>query len=378
MRHTLISLCIIWSINLFAQEKRPIDKIFDEVQKIDRKYWNRGSSDKFTFVTVEQQKEKAREYEEQVSLLQAIPSADLTNQELISRDIMLMILNDHLSTVKYKKYLLTFNAEGGFYNRSLLSLGTRKFNSAEGYKNYIKWLISYVDYLEYNRELLKEGIKENVLRPKVIVANALKLMQPWMEQDPEKNPFSAPLRNMPESVQGSEELYRKGIEVIKEDVIPAYSSIYKFLESDYMKKAPRKEGISNIKNGKEYYEDRIRFFTTMDMSPDSVYNLGMSEVKRIRSLMEDIIKESNFDGSFADFIDFLRTDPQFFAKTPQELLNYAAWLSKKAEGRLPSLFSDLYSLPFTVNRFLMQLLLLIQVGDMFLGAEKMTEQVYTG
>src|SRR5690606_15119126 len=107
--------------------------------------------------------------------------------------------------------------------------------------------------------------------------------------------------------------------------------------------------ISFVPGGKEYYENRVRFYTTLPLTPDSVHQLGLQEVARIRASMDKIIQEVNFKGSFADFLNFLRTDPQFYAKTPQELLNYASWLSKKAEAGLPKLFDKLYSLPFTVE-----------------------------
>ena len=122
-----------------------------------------------------------------------------------------------------------------------------------------------------------------------------------------------------------------------------------FIANEYTAASREKPGISFVPGGKEYYENRVRHYTTLPMTPDSVHNLGLSEVARIRTGMDKIIRDVNFKGSFADFLRFLRSDPQFYAKTPQELLNYAAWLSKKAEGQLPKLFNTLYTLPFTVE-----------------------------
>jgi uncharacterized protein (DUF885 family) len=131
--------------------------------------------------------------------------------------------------------------------------------------------------------------------------------------------------------------------------VATYQEVNSFFEGEYMTAAKDEPGISFIPGGKEYYENRVKHYSTLSLTPDSVHNLGLSEVARIKASMEKIIYDVNFKGSFADFIKFLRTDPQFYPKTPQDLLNYASWLSKKAEGKLPKYFNKLYTLPFTVE-----------------------------
>ncbi len=347
MRYSIVLLLITLSFGSISQD-RPIEKIFKNIQDIDRKYWKRGSASEFRFTKPEEEISKAEEYAIQVEKLDVLTG--LTRQEEISRDIMLMILEDHINSVKFKEYFLVFNAEGGFYGRPLFAINNRPFRKVEDYENYLKWMKSFTKYLEFNIGLLKQGIEENIVRPKVIVSNNIKLLEPWLTTDFKENPFARPFLQMPSALSDTETLalFDRGKEVVENEVVPAYQAVKDFLVKEYLPAAPEKEGISNIANGKEFYETKIRFFTTMDMSPDSVFALGIQEVKRIRSQMQGIIDELEFDGDFDEFIEFLRTDPQFFAKTPQELLNYAAWLSKKAEGQLPRLFSNLYSLPFTV------------------------------
>jgi len=116
-----------------------------------------------------------------------------------------------------------------------------------------------------------------------------------------------------------------------------------------MKNAPEQIGISEITDGKAYYEQRVRYYTTLDMTPQEVFDVGKSEVKRIKKEMQDIINGLEFQGDYSDFLEFLRTDPQFYVDTPGELLRHAAWLSKKAEEILPKYFNKLPSLPFTVS-----------------------------
>jgi uncharacterized protein (DUF885 family) len=122
-----------------------------------------------------------------------------------------------------------------------------------------------------------------------------------------------------------------------------------FTSNTYLPATYDQPGISQIPNGKEYYEERVSHFTTLNISPDSVYQLGYKEVERIRAQMDAIIEEVKFEGDFIEFLNFLRTDPQFYPSSAESLLHYASWLSKKAEGQLPKYFSNLYTQPFTVE-----------------------------
>lgn len=146
------------------------------------------------------------------------------------------------------------------------------------------------------------------------------------------------------------DLYREKISIVMSDSVwPAYEELYDFFKGPYMAAAYEMPGISQVPNGAAYYEDRCDYFTTLDLHPDEIYETGLEEVKRIKALMEDIIKEVNFEGTFPEFVEMLRTDERFYAKSPAELLHRAAWLSKKAEGQLPRLFGQLYQIPFTVE-----------------------------
>ena len=108
-------------------------------------------------------------------------------------------------------------------------------------------------------------------------------------------------------------------------------------------------GISDREGGKLYYENKTKYFTTLPMTPDEVFKKGQSEVSRIKKDMLSVLAQSGFKGSFEEFLVFLRTDPQFYAKTPRELLYRATWLAKKMEGKLPKYFNILPRMPFTVE-----------------------------
>ncbi|MBK8624652.1 MAG: DUF885 domain-containing protein [Saprospiraceae bacterium] len=156
------------------------------------------------------------------------------------------------------------------------------------------------------------------------------------------NIFIAPLA-------ANDSLFQLAKTLVKKEIEPAYLSFAIFLKDTYLPASPAIPGISHLKSGKKYYEDKVKYFTTLAMTPNQVYETGEKEVARIKAEMETIIKSLDFKGSFTDFITYLRQDPQFYAKTPRELLYRATWLSKKIEGKLPKYFNKLPRMPFTVE-----------------------------
>ncbi|MEQ9465810.1 MAG: DUF885 domain-containing protein [Ekhidna sp.] len=344
----LILLCLPFFAS--SQGNETLQLIFNQLDSLDNAYrientiWWGQHPEKFTYQTVEKRIEKAEYQAKYLADLEAILEEQLTDQEQINRSIRILQLKDEISDIEYKTYLIPFNAEGGFFNSPSFFLSRLPFND-EDIEDYIRWLPSFSEYISYNQNLLRMGMKEKIQAPKVIVQNIIALLEPWTSDDIASNPFFMAINNESVSADNKEKVKN----TIKTKVLPSYQALLRFLNEKYLPSSPEKVGISEIKNGRAYYEDRIRHFTTLDISPDSVYNIGLAEVSRIRSLMDEIIQEVEFKGDFAAFLNFLRTDPQFYPKTGQELLNKAAWLSKKAEGQLPKLFSKLYTLPFTVE-----------------------------
>jgi uncharacterized protein (DUF885 family) len=292
-----------------------------------------------------------QQYQNFLEQLLKISDDELDRQAQITKIIMSLNLQDHLSEVKYKLVLIPFNAEGGFYNAFSYRLANLTFKTRQDYQNYLDWLPTYFKYLKQNQALLEQGIREKVVASKVIVENNIKLLEVWTNNDLAKNPLTIPFTKLSKELTDNEQvqLIQQAKEALEKQIVPAYRQLRDFMQKIYLPAAQDKVGINHIPNGKAYYENRVQHYTTLAISPDSVFNLGLQEVKRIRAAMEKIIAELQFKGSFSDFIQFLRTDAQFYPQSPEALLQYAAWLSKKAEGQLPKLFINLYTLPFTVE-----------------------------
>ena len=358
MKKQLLFLILLpWlALSVPAQENQALKKVFDNIKVYDGAYtlngdlWRGIHPKEVKVPTWERMQNRRRRYEEYVKQLQVIKNLDLNRQDQISKAIKLMQLQDYMSSVQYKTALIPFNAEGGFFNNATFFMRGLPFGNKADYQAYLKWLPSYKKWLEAHTSLMKLGIQEKIVAPRVIVKNMLKLLKPWSATDYKTHPFYVPFRRLPSNISsaGQSQLKRQVKKILQQEIVPAYQRLYGFVETQYLKASPQKVGVSHLPNGRAYYENRVKYYTTLNISPDSVFKIGQQEVKRIRGQMEQIIQQLKFKGTWADFFQFMRTDAQFFPKSGQELLSYAAWLSKKAEGELPKLFKKLYSLPFTV------------------------------
>jgi len=336
------------------QDER-LSRLFNAIEKLnaapeDSLYRGEHPLGPWSSVSYESQKIMADSLKKYQVALAAIDETSLSMQEKISRAVMLISLKDQIDKVTYKMIFIPFDAEGGFYNQVSYSLSGLPFHSAKNYQDYLAWLPRYDLLLQENLGLMKQGMKEGIVAPKIIVNNTLELLKPWVVKDIQQSSFYEPVANMPKTItEADQTAIRLKSENVIGHLLATYQAVYSFFANEYMAAAKENPGIKWVPGGKEYYENRVRHYTTLPLSPDSIHRLGLAEVARIHKAMEASMKEVNFKGSYAGFLKFLRTDPQFYAKTPQELLNYASWLSKKAEGQLPKFFNTLYNLPFTVE-----------------------------
>ncbi len=302
-----------------------------------------------TFSEEDYQEQKVQ-YTYHMEQLTAIDKLALSSEDRISYETMELKLKGIIDQLEYKLYLIPFNAEGGFYNSIARAMERLPFSDATDYDAYLGWLPTYKGYIEENMKLLQLGIQEGVVAPKVIVGNAIQHIQSWKGSDLSEHPLTAKAMASLEGLSDAQRAkYTRDIQVTMSQIWPVYHRLEHFLSYFYMEAAYEAPGISEMPRGKEYYENRADYFTTLNMTPDEIYQRGEEEVARIKKQMEEIIVQVGYEGSFDSFIQMLREDERFYADTPEELLSRAAWLSKKAEGQLPRLFKYLYKIPFTVE-----------------------------
>ena len=264
-------------------------------------------------------------------------------QDSISYNLLKFVVDDEVYTLTWQDYLIPLNAEGGFLTDIVYSLNGYMLRDTKDISNYTNRLKTLPNYLLGVKDLLTKGIIERKVSPKLIVDNCLQILALQIPDDMEKSLYFKPVVDL--KSKDREEFSK----LIKTVVYPAMKNFQQFLKNDYRTAANESLGISDVRDGVNYYDQRIRYYTTLNMTPEEVFQTGLKEVDRIKYEMDSIIKEIKFQGSFADFIQFLRTDKKFYADSPQLLLQRAAWISKVIEGKLPKYFGRLPRNQFTVK-----------------------------
>jgi uncharacterized protein (DUF885 family) len=218
-------------------------------------------------------------------------------------------------------------------------------------KDYLKKLSAIPDYVDQYFVNLREGLDKGVSQPKIIFKGYESTYETHIVDDFQESYFYSPLKKLPESLTSSQKdsVLTEGKIVIENIVIPQFKRIKNFFETEYLPNTRTTIGVSDTPNGKAFYQNRINFYTTNnEFSPEDIHQIGLNEVKRIKAEMENIIDELGFKGSFSDFLKFLRTDKQFYAKTPDELLMIARDIAKRADEQLPKFFKTLPRKPYGV------------------------------
>lgn len=335
IQNIIIVFCLLISVTAYSQYT--LADIATEYQSYNDRQ-NELNKTQWPNMSQNHIRSKIAVYSRWVSALDKLEVSELGENDLINYDMLSFILQDELYRLNHNSHLLPLNSEGGFLINMMYSVRGVQLNSDEKRENYIAKLNNTKTYLSQQIKNLKAGQKSGLSRPKIVVRNCIKVLDDALSYNGGDFFLFKPLSDKKINHQD----YSK-------EIILAFQKLRKYLYEDYMKNAPEQIGISEITDGKAYYEQRVRYYTTLDMTPQEVFDVGKSEVKRIKKEMQDIINGLEFQGDYSDFLEFLRTDPQFYVDTPGELLRHAAWLSKKAEEILPKYFNKLPSLPFTVS-----------------------------
>ena len=322
------------------EKKNPLTDVIDGYHDFQKS--NRLEDSEWEMLGDEKLANKKKTLTALLADLNKIPQADLSETDLINYEMLEILMENKLFNLEYETHLMPLNSEGGFIIGMVYQTQNTRLNSDEDVENYFKKIENLPAYVDQKISFLDRGLNENKKLPKVVIQNCIAMIDQYLETPTEELFISNPFKAVPEHAE-------KGYQLVDEIVITSFKKLKKYLSEDYLTNTKETIGISVNEGGKEYYEQRVRFYTTLDLTPQEVYETGLSEVKRIRAEMEGIIEELGYEGSYADFLEFLRTDEQFYPKTEQEILSHAAWLSKKAEEILPKYFTKLPRLPFTVN-----------------------------
>ncbi len=279
-----------------------------------------------------------------------IDRALLPPTDQVSYDLFGTELADRLDSRKYGEEQLALNADSGFHTELAQLPDQVPLASVADYENYLARLLEFPRAFDEEIALMRTGLARGMTPPRVAIAGVDATAAAYVVARPEESVLYKPFAAFPAtfSVVDRARLEAAGRKAVSEAVIPAFRRLRDFLQGEYLPGSRKTIAAADLPDGREYYRYLIRHFTTLDLTPEAIHELGLAQVARIRSEMDGVMRKTGFSGDFAAFLQFLRTDPRFYAKTPEELLKEASYIAKRMDGKLPSLFRHLPRQPYGV------------------------------
>ena len=273
----------------------------------------------------------------------------LDENDNISFELLSFVLEDIVAYYEFERFLNPLLSDSGFH--SSLDYNVKPMYNYKQIKNYLNKLNSIPQYVDQYLPLLRKGLKKGVSQPLIIFNGYESTYNDHITKDFELNYFYSPFKTLPNGLSQTQKdsVLNEAKKAIENSVVPQFIRIKVFFEKEYYPNTRTTIGVSETPNGAEFYQNRINYYTTSTLySADEIHQIGLKEVARIKEEMIKIIQDLNFKGSFKEFFKFLRTDDQFYAKTPKELLMYARDISKRADEQLPRFFKTLPRKPYGV------------------------------
>ena len=276
---------------------------------------------------------------------------DLNDTDRLNLTIFKRFLEDELSELNLNSHLIPITNRWGFHIYFAELYKTLPFNNEVDYDSYLGRLKAYSKYTDDHIEVMREGIRRGYVLPAIVLEGYEDTISSHIYDEPTKSPLYTPFTKLPDQIAESSRIRitKEGAELIESHVIPSYARFLKFINEEYLPASRNSIGASALPNGREFYRHRVRKYTTLDVSPEEVHEIGISEVRRIRNEMEAIPEQLEFEGSFAEFLTHLRTDPKFYPKDVESYKKEVAYILKKMDGQLPQLFGKLPRTPYGIK-----------------------------
>lgn len=284
--------------------------------------------------------------------LTSIDRAALERAAQVDYDVLQKILTDRVERHAVAAYLIPFTSDTGFHISLAQLPATSDFRHADDYENYLSQLADVPRYLGEHEALLAAAIEAGMTQPQVVLEGYdVTIATHVVVDDPEASVFWDPFERMPATVSVDEQttLRKRGRLAIADHVVPAYRSLLTFMNTRYAPSARSSTAARDLPNGDAYYQAMIRSYTGLSLSPQAIHEIGLGEVARIGSEMRAVMRRVGFSGNLQEFIAQLRTDPRFYPKSAEELLNRAKVIAKDMDGELPRFFKRLPRKPYTVQ-----------------------------
>ncbi|MGK2287204.1 DUF885 domain-containing protein [Pedomonas sp. V897] len=305
------------------------------------------ASDRLPRVDPATYERRAARARDMLAKLDRIPLDQLSNEDQVNAAVYRTILEHTLIEARFREWEMPFNSDSSFW----IYLSARApFRTAEDYRHYIGRMRDIPRYFDEQIANMRAGLKRGFSVPRVTLNGRDQTIANYAVSDVEANPFYAAFKDMPATIPAEEQAQLRAAAqaAIRDAVVPAYTRLLTFFRNEYLPKTRTTLAATAMPDGKAYYAAQIRKFTTLDLTPEEAHALGLKEVARIKAEMHQVMRDSGFTGTLEEFLHFLRTDPQFYAKTPEQLLHYSAWVAKRADATLADTIGTLPRKPFTI------------------------------
>jgi uncharacterized protein (DUF885 family) len=306
--------------------------------------------DRLSSVTPADQMRRADYWRGILAELDQIESAGLAGSDRINATLFRRQLTEFVADIEFGDYQIPILADEGFHTAFARLPKDMPFRTAADYEHYIARMNDWPRHVSEQIANMRAGLERGMTQPKIILLGIDSGIASHVVEDPDDSLFFDPFEHMPAAIPAAdrERLIRSGRDAIAGAVVPGYRDFLVFMRDEYIPGARETLGAYALPDGRDYYAHKIRHFTTLDLSAEEVHRIGLDEVARIRAEMDAIIDATGFDGSFAEFLEFLRTDPRFYPESAEDLLKEAAYIAKTMDGKLPALFGMLPRTPYSV------------------------------
>lgn len=294
-------------------------------------------------VSPQAQARKLAYWDDVLKQLATIDPRQLSPAERINYLVYKPQIEHYAAEERFRDYEMPFNADSQFWS-GLGFLAQRPLRNAQDARNYIGVLRDVPHYFDQQIDNMRAGLARGFSVPRATLDGRDQSIAMVADiKDPEQSTFYAPLKKLPATISAGEQaqLRADAKTAIGDAVIPAFGKLLVFFRDEYLPKARTTLAAEAMPDGRAWYREQIRKYTTLDLSPDQIHAIGLREVASIRAEMDAIMNQVGFKGDYKAFLHFLRTDPQFYARTPQELLNDAAWISKRVDGEVGKVIGKL-------------------------------------
>jgi len=302
---------------------------------------------KLPCVTPACQAERKRVWEGVLAQIAVIPDAELSPAERLNKAVLAESLRAEVVGIGWRNYEMPINSDVNVWNYLPAQVA---FRTVQEYRDYISRMRDITRWFDENAANMRSGLKRGFTPPAITLKGRDATLASQIKPGPD-SPFYAPFRVMPATIPAAEQeqLRAEARQVIETIVNPAQTKMLAFLRTEYVPGARATTGARDLPGGVAWYRDQVKEFTTTDLTPDAIHQIGLKEVARIDADMRTAMVQSGFKGEYKDFLVFLRTDPQFYARTPDELLGFSSYVIKRMDGRLKDIFTTLPRFRFTLR-----------------------------